>query len=95
MERNVTNMNLMEQLENDKTHLDRQVRGRFITELNKLINNFDESYSISQILHTLIQWKTGFDHENPYFWSDEKLLKKTEELYKKMVKEAQDEKYGK
>jgi hypothetical protein len=85
-------MNLIEELEHQKNQItSRQIRGRFITQLSMLVEGFDKQYSISQILHTLLRKegeKKG-EKETPYVWSDDKMLKKAEELYKKMVKEAQ------
>lgn len=87
-------MNLIEELEKQKTQTSsRQIRGRFITQLSMLIEGFDKSYSIAQILTTLLRRekdRTG-DKETPLEWNDEKMLKKAEELYKRMVKEAQED----
>lgn len=83
-------MNLMEELENNiKISEQRQIRGRFITQLDKLFENFADSYSISEILHTLLRKES--DIENPYFWKDEKILKKSELLYRRIIKEMENE----
>lgn len=82
-------MNLIEELEkNQKLTSSRQIRGRFITQLSMLIEGFGDQYSISQILHTLT--RKANDSETPYFWDDDKMLSKAEQLYKKLVKESQE-----
>lgn len=85
-------MNLIEELEKQKNQASsRQIKGRFITQLDMIVQGFGNRYNISEILHTLLRKegdKKG-EKEQPYFWSDEKMLKKAEDLYKKMVKEAQ------
>lgn len=85
-------MNLIEELEKQKGISNtRQIRGRFITQLSMLIEGFDKRYTIAEILTTLMRKegeKKG-EKDQPYFWDDEKMLKKAEELYKRMIKEAQ------
>ncbi len=71
----------------------RQIRGRLITQLSMMLDGFEDEYSASNILHFLLR-KMG-DKEDPYDWSDEKLLKRMEITYSKMVKEAQEDKYNK
>jgi len=85
-------MNLIEELEKQKNISNsRQIRGRFITQLSMLIEGFDKRFTIAEILTTLLRKegeKKG-EKDQPYFWDDEKMLRKSEELYKRMVKEAQ------
>ena len=85
-------MNLIEELEKQRNQSSsRQTRGRFITQLSMLIEGFDKSYTISEILFTLLRRENerNGEKQDPYEWDDEKMLKKSEELYKRMVKEAQ------
>lgn len=95
MEQNLSYMNLLEELSKDQSLSNRQVRGRFISVLSQIVNNFDDEYTLSEILHIILEWKSGFDYQNPREWSDEKMLKRIEELYKQLLKEAQSDKYGK
>lgn len=87
-------MNLLDELaKQHSSSTDKMVRGRFITQLSMLFEGFNKRYTMTEILHTLLRKegeKKG-EKETPYVWSDEKLLKKAEELYKKMVKEEQED----
>lgn len=87
-------MNLIEELEKQQKISDkRQIRGAFIRQLSQIADGFEDYWSLSEILHTILN-KNG-DKQNSYDWEDSKLLKKTESVYKSMIKEAQEQPYDK
>jgi hypothetical protein len=63
---------------NNKTKQQAQVEQQIVYNLVQIIEVFDQ-YSLSKHLLHILRKKQ--DDQDPYFWSDEKLLKKIEKYY--------------
>ena len=66
----------------------RYARSKFITHFAMVLEGFP-NYTIAEHLSTLMR-KEG-DQEKPYFWDDDKMLKKVETYYKNLTSEFSTE----
>jgi hypothetical protein len=84
-------VNLLDEIQKENFNSNKQTRARFLNQFTLMVENFEKHYTVSELLHTLLrkEGEKAGEKQTPYEWDDDKLLKKTEIMYKRLIKEAQ------